>query len=107
MDIKAIISEWLSRAENYFSTFPWKNTFVFLFFLILAFIFWLMLFFQKENVEGTYRIPLKYTNIPENVVFDHPLPEYIDVSITRSEEHTSELQSRPHLVCRLLLEKKN
>src|SRR3989442_9850545 len=30
---------------------------------------------------------------------DVPLP-------LRSEEHTSELQSRPHLVCRLLLEKK-
>src|SRR5690554_7682779 len=28
------------------------------------------------------------------------------LSFTRSEEHTSELQSRPHLVCRLLLEKK-
>src|SRR6266498_846174 len=27
-------------------------------------------------------------------------------SMARSEEHTSELQSRPHLVCRLLLEKK-
>src|SRR2546422_8848329 len=27
-------------------------------------------------------------------------------SIKRSEEHTSELQSRLHLVCRLLLEKK-
>src|SRR3989442_4794505 len=27
-------------------------------------------------------------------------------SVHRSEEHTSELQSRPHLVCRLLLEKK-
>src|SRR5690554_6823951 len=27
-------------------------------------------------------------------------------STIRSEEHTSELQSRPHLVCRLLLEKK-
>src|SRR5687768_17892420 len=27
--------------------------------------------------------------------------------LTRSEEHTSELQSRLHLVCRLLLEKKN
>src|SRR5690554_7643179 len=26
--------------------------------------------------------------------------------VYRSEEHTSELQSRPHLVCRLLLEKK-
>src|SRR3989442_5341197 len=28
------------------------------------------------------------------------------VVVARSEEHTSELQSRPHLVCRLLLEKK-
>src|SRR2546429_7274394 len=26
--------------------------------------------------------------------------------VDRSEEHTAELQSRPHLVCRLLLEKK-
>src|SRR2546422_7804876 len=29
-----------------------------------------------------------------------------DVQFARSEEHTSELQSRLHLVCRLLLEKK-
>src|SRR3989442_14751275 len=27
-------------------------------------------------------------------------------ALVSSEEHTSELQSRPHLVCRLLLEKK-
>src|SRR5687768_18351256 len=33
---------------------------------------------------------------------------YVDTApILRSEEHTSELQSRLHLVCRLLLEKKN
>src|SRR5690625_6480935 len=31
---------------------------------------------------------------------------YLEMAI-RSEEHTSELQSRGHLVCRLLLEKKN
>src|SRR3989442_7711058 len=30
----------------------------------------------------------------------------IGAKSVRSEEHTSELQSRPHLVCRLLLEKK-
>src|SRR2546427_8202751 len=30
-----------------------------------------------------------------------------DASATRSEEHTSELQSQSNLVCRLLLEKKN
>src|SRR5687768_17956509 len=35
-------------------------------------------------------------------------PDVIEsaTSETRSEEHTSELQSRLHLVCRLLLEKK-
>src|SRR5690625_2709531 len=32
---------------------------------------------------------------------------FIDYISVRSEEHTSELQSRGHLVCRLLLEKKN
>src|SRR2546429_4971170 len=36
------------------------------------------------------------------------MPSSVDWStIVRSEEHTSELQSRLHLVCRLLLEKKN
>src|SRR5438874_13456642 len=33
-------------------------------------------------------------------------PEQIDAKTARSEEHTSELQSRRDLVCRLLLEKK-
>src|SRR5690625_6934434 len=31
----------------------------------------------------------------------------LDSMVPRSEEHTSELQSRGHLVCRLLLENKN
>src|SRR3712207_9216412 len=31
----------------------------------------------------------------------------VAVSVVRSEEHTSELQSRQYLVCRLLLAKKN
>src|SRR3712207_8212020 len=33
-------------------------------------------------------------------------PEQRGVAVHRSEEHTSELQSRQYLVCRLLLEKK-
>src|SRR3989442_7660131 len=32
--------------------------------------------------------------------------QLVEMQVQRSEEHTSELQSRPHLVCRLLLEKK-
>src|SRR5690606_40358211 len=40
-------------------------------------------------------------------IFEY-LPEYPDqfIILTRSEEHTSELQSRENIVCRLLLEKK-
>src|SRR2546422_8635112 len=42
---------------------------------------------------------------------DHGAPPFVSALATfsvspRSEEHTSELQSRLHLVCRLLLEKK-
>src|SRR3989442_8891719 len=36
----------------------------------------------------------------------NPVQLCIQPRCDRSEEHTSELQSRPHLVCRLLLEKK-
>src|SRR3712207_7463452 len=36
-----------------------------------------------------------------------PSYRFAPAAIQRSEEHTSELQSRQYLVCRLLLEKKN
>src|SRR2546422_3472739 len=44
----------------------------------------------------------------EVIAYLHPLSEYPAPALqgVRSEEHTSELQSRLHLVCRLLLEKK-
>src|SRR5690625_7011900 len=40
-------------------------------------------------------------HLEHRTYIDHNTPK-----ATRSEEHTSELQSRGHLVCRLLLEKK-
>src|SRR2546422_7826284 len=49
----------------------------------------------------------------EDLLRVRPRPELhfgilaVVVDLARSEEHTSELQSRLHLVCRLLLEKKN
>src|SRR5690554_2725471 len=55
----------------------------------------------KETVQNL--LVLRFANS----IFEHQWNQkYID-HIQRSEEHTSELQSRPHLVCRLLLEKKN
>src|SRR2546422_7101537 len=62
---------------------------------------------------GTLTIPLSFY-VADVVAIDHPdclkrlkgrAPEE-NIRTLRSEEHTSELQSRLHLVCRLLLEKK-
>src|SRR3712207_8166105 len=44
-------------------------------------------------------------NLASNT-FNENETSYFHKSIGRSEEHTSELQSRQYLVCRLLLEKK-
>src|SRR5690625_5825335 len=58
------------------------------------------------------QLPISTPNT-DSPVFSGPLPEKIQMNTMpestgeRSEEHTSELQSRGHLVCRLLLEKKN
>src|SRR3712207_7884726 len=72
------------------------------------------------------RRPPRSTLFPYTTLFrSHPLPEGLDGALqggvveaadaevevlegvgARSEEHTSELQSRQYLVCRLLLEKK-
>src|SRR5690554_933203 len=43
---------------------------------------------------------------PKLLILDEPTSALDPTFRARSEEHTSELQSRPHLVCRLLLEKK-
>src|SRR5690625_2657386 len=50
----------------------------------------------------------KVATIPNSVWYNGTMYDQApELSGDRSEEHTSELQSRGHLVCRLLLEKKN
>src|SRR3989442_7688810 len=43
---------------------------------------------------------------PGDLVGEIGISRLLPLAAVRSEEHTSELQSRPHLVCRLLLGKK-
>src|SRR3989442_10442556 len=55
------------------------------------------------------RISGKWEGLAASLLFTSLPPVLAHAGQTgeqRSEEHTSELQSRPHLVCRLLLEKK-
>src|SRR5690625_6940103 len=59
--------------------------------------------FDIDGRDFKEQIGLEYRQHPFHVLVQIPLTGHIQL---RSEEHTSELQSRGHLVCRLLLEKK-
>src|SRR5690625_6483379 len=68
---------------------------------------------EKERLEE-YILAIEYDHLKEALesykIMGEEMTEEESSSRnvdTRSEEHTSELQSRGHLVCRLLLEKKN
>src|SRR5690554_7695184 len=68
----------------------------------------------ERAIDGLRKLkpaPLAHPDLADWIVpanYDDDLERLAecDLVIERSEEHTSELQSRPHLVCRLLLEKK-
>src|SRR2546422_6780370 len=63
-----------------------------------------------ERSGRPLKLPDFVAELIERVAFEAREDKRVDrrsgVSQRRSEEHTSELQSRLHLVCRLLLEKK-
>src|SRR5690625_6289820 len=70
---------------------------------------------QNQSYSRTISVdflgpPRLATNYIESVLEEVPVPVGASIQygsgFFRSEEHTSELQSRGHIVCRLLLEKK-
>src|SRR5690554_7459104 len=62
--------------------------------------------YRKAYLLSLYVVPVKVgKKIPHEILL-HNIRCVARRCPRRSEEHTSELQSRPHLVCRLLLEKK-
>src|SRR2546429_3940696 len=70
--------------------------------------------YAKEEIDSVYIVFSEFkTVMTPNLVVTKLLPveairaDEESAAEKRSEEHTSELQSRLHLVCRLLLEKKN
>src|SRR5476651_1698705 len=73
-------------------------------------LFFFFFFFNDTATTEIYTLslhdalPISTTTRPS--AFTHPSGPCSGASVPRSEEHTSELQSRQYLVCRLLLEKK-
>src|SRR5699024_11844180 len=67
---------------------------------------------QLQDYPDKHRTVIKYglrgtINLAAQTTLDSEIEKLEPVFASRSEEHTSELQSRFDLVCRLLLEKKN
>src|SRR5207253_9980256 len=86
--------------------------FFFLFFLFLCFSLFIFFFFNDTATTEIYTLSLTTLfRSPRKRLRSAPTIGnkgglVTTTMISRSEEHTSELQSRGHLVCRLLLEKK-
>src|SRR3712207_8319894 len=59
---------------------------------------------QRDDDDGPHA-QTRHAALDERA--HQPRPPQADARVERSEEHTSELQSRQYLVCSLLLEKKN
>src|SRR3712207_6952537 len=59
----------------------------------------------KAQVGGSSP-PSGFADLLRSPARSSPQADWAHNSVDRSEEHTSELQSRQYLVCRLLLEKK-
>src|SRR5438445_9608488 len=70
-------------------------------------------FYSYPNHRDLHSFPTRRSSDLFNrlhAAFDNPqvwLAADVGLRLKRSEEHTSELQSRQYLVCRLLLEKKD
>ena len=66
--------------------------------------------FPYTTLFRSNRILPDYEANPNAIIYANlegaAVSQGVSLSTDRSEEHTSELQSRLHLVCRLLLEKK-
>src|SRR3712207_8330723 len=60
-----------------------------------------------EHQVAAQQLALDHLAHPPPVGRDDAGAVRLGAGVARSEEHTSELQSRQYLVCRLLLEKKN
>lgn len=80
MSLSTFLNNIWDNFRSFFSNIDWGKVIPFFLFLILAFIFWLLIFFQR-NAEGDFSIPLQYVNIPEQEVFVDDVPSQIDLRV--------------------------
>jgi len=73
---KSAFESGLLRTGVFFRSQQWKGFFIFLFFLLLAFVFWFLQMLQQDY-EQRIEYPLQYKNIPAEWVLSEDKPQMI------------------------------
>ena len=76
--LKSAVESAILKTGVFFHRQQWKEIFIFLFFLLLAFIFWLLHGLQ-EDFERRFTLDLRYKNIPDEWTLSNDNPNIINV----------------------------
>ena len=79
-NIKIDIRNLFQKIRTYLQSVRKREVLLFMFFVGLSFLFWVMQSLS-EDMNTSYRIPIKYTNIPENVIITNELPASLTVHL--------------------------
>jgi len=74
-------NNFINKIKAFFKGRDWKKALVFFGFIVLAFVLWLMQYYQ-QRFETEVTIPIAYENIPINVILNEDLPSQITVKLT-------------------------
>ena len=78
--IQIKIKKWLHNANVFFRSERSKEVITFLLFLGLSFLFWVLQSLNEE-VEASFKIPIRFTNVPDKVMITNEYPQYLDIRI--------------------------
>ena len=81
MDLKTTNKDKLKKETKiFFQSKKWKNLLVFFTFVLLAFAFWVLRYYQQK-FEVDLSVALNYNNVPTEVVLSNSLPQKINIKI--------------------------
>lgn len=82
MEIKHVDKkEFRKKAKIFFQSQRWNNILVFLVFVVLAFGFWMMQYFQ-QRMECEITIPINYVNVPGEIILSDSTPNQLTLKVT-------------------------
>jgi hypothetical protein len=81
MNLERINKEKLkTETKTFFRSENWKNLLVFFTFVVLAFVFWMLKYYQQK-FEIDLTLPIQYDNVPSDIFLSDSLPQKINLKV--------------------------